>query len=330
MNEPIHYLEGIKSKLRLNSSQERDILRELYTHLEERIQELEEEGLSKEEATKTAIQSFGSDEAVARQMNLTHGSGSWREAFWAATPHILFAFLFAARLWENAAWLFIILGLILGISIYGWCHSKPVWLFPWLGYSLLPVLLVGLFFLSVIGQSLSRSPEGLGANWWAVVALLFYFPLALWLIISIAIQTIRRDWILSSLATLPLPALLGWFLAVQGEGANLEYSKQHLSQLSPSIALSLLTLAAIVALFVRIHQRFLKTGALLSAGFLILAILTRSTGENLAPATLVLLILATLVLLLAPAVLERKVGHQEVIIQDWDYVLLQPSLKSKP
>src|SRR4030043_445446 len=56
------------------------VAQELYTHLEEKTQELEEKGLSKEEASEIAVQSLGSPELIAKQIYETHAQGSWKEA----------------------------------------------------------------------------------------------------------------------------------------------------------------------------------------------------------------------------------------------------------
>lgn len=45
------YLEGLRHRLRLNPLSQREILRELYTHIEDRTQELCQAGLSQAEAS---------------------------------------------------------------------------------------------------------------------------------------------------------------------------------------------------------------------------------------------------------------------------------------
>ena len=55
-----NYLYNIESKLDLATSSKKEILHELQTHFEERIQELKEAGFSDEEAIKTTAEHFGS------------------------------------------------------------------------------------------------------------------------------------------------------------------------------------------------------------------------------------------------------------------------------
>ena len=48
-----HYLDIVRSYLRLDLSSEQEVIRELETHIEDRLQELKEAGLSEEEAAST-------------------------------------------------------------------------------------------------------------------------------------------------------------------------------------------------------------------------------------------------------------------------------------
>lgn len=313
-----HYLDDIQSKLRLDPSSEKEILYELYTHLEERKQELEEEGLSEEEAAREAAHSLGPTNAIAQEMNQVYSSGSWRQALLAASPHLLLALVFALRLWENSVWLLAPLGLTLGIAAYGWWHNKPTWLFPWLGYFLVALSAAGLFLLSLLGRGWTEA-------WWAWLLILVYVPLTLWLSLSITLQAVRRDWLLGSLTALPFPALAGWLLATQ-QGGFLENSRPHLYSLAPWITLTFLTLAGTVALFIRLRQRPLKTVTILGAGFLVLLLLVHSNSLGFLP--LLCLILITLVLLLGPALLEKRIRHGEG--EAWSCLQPGQSLINRP
>ncbi|HJX70212.1 MAG TPA: permease prefix domain 1-containing protein, partial [Dehalococcoidia bacterium] len=88
-----HYLDNIKANLELDPSLEKEVLRELYTHLEEKIAELKETGLSDEEADKAAVEHFGLPKAVAGGLNQVHNSSNWSQAIVAALPHLLLALL---------------------------------------------------------------------------------------------------------------------------------------------------------------------------------------------------------------------------------------------
>jgi len=316
------YLKDIKADLKLDASSEKEILRELHAHFEDRVEELKEAGLSDEEAAKIAGQNFGSAKAVAGELNQVHSSSTWAQAIVAALPHLLFALLFALHQWHNVTWLSAILVSIIVAVIYGWQHHKPAWFFSWLGYALLTLVVGGFILLILLGQALPfLSTSSLVTSWWVWLAALVYFPLLLWLLITVAVQIVRRDWLLGSLAALPLPAIAGWFLAAHQEEKLLEGNKQPLSNLEPWIAVSFFTLASIVIIFTRLRQRPLKAGILLTAGFAILILIAYSTWGNISSFSLVALALLTLVLLLGPAFLGHKVRNRE--IESWDYLLRQ-------
>jgi hypothetical protein len=83
------YLEGIRYRLRLDPAAEKKIVRELYTHIEDRAQELKAAGLSQPEATKSATERFGRPGAIAAEIYKVYSKGSWRVALLAAIPHLL-------------------------------------------------------------------------------------------------------------------------------------------------------------------------------------------------------------------------------------------------
>ena len=104
-----HYLENIRNSLRLAPSDEREILSELETHIEDRLQELTEAGLPEEEAAKTCVGLMGSTKLVAHQLYEAHSQGTWKQALLASMPHLLFGLLFALNWWHYMGWLSVML-----------------------------------------------------------------------------------------------------------------------------------------------------------------------------------------------------------------------------
>jgi len=291
-----HYLDSVRDNLRLDLSSEREVTSELETHIEDRLQELRQAGLSEEEAANTCVKLLGSAKLVARQIYEAHSQGTWRQALLASMPHLLFGLLFALNWWQGIGWLLVMLVLVLSMAVYGWWHGKPAWLFSWLGYSLLPVVVAGLLLLYL--------PKG-----WSWVAILLYIPLALWLLYRITVQTIKRDWLYSSLMLFPVPIILGWFLAVQLEGRFPEFSVERLHDLAPWIGLSFLALAISAAIFIRLRQRWLKVAVLFISGLLTLIMAACYAEGRLGLSTFLVLILVLLSLFLTPALLERKIRY---------------------
>lgn len=288
------YLEYIRANLRLDLYQEREVIHELETHLEDRLQELKESGLSEEEATETCLGLMGSAKVIARQIYEAHSQGTWKQALLASMPHLLFGLLFALNWWQYIAWLSAVLGLVFITAAYGWWRGKPSWVFPWLGYSLLPVAVVGLLLLYL--------PKG-----WSWVAIPVYIPLALWWLYYIVEQTIRRDWLFSSAMLLPIPIIAGWVLAIEPEGRFTEYSIPRVYDFAPWIALSFLVLALTIVTFVRLRKRWLRTILLIVSGLLTLTMIGYYTEGRLSLPAFLVLVLAMVGLFLIPALLERRV-----------------------
>jgi hypothetical protein len=306
MSAKSSYTDSLKDCLRLEPTIENDVVRELNTHLEDKSHELIESGLSEEEASITAAKLFGSPRIVAKQMYEVYSQGSWRQALFAALPHLLVAALFALHCWQNTIWL---LGIIIAVAcsvIYGWCHGKPAWLFPWLGYCLSPVIAIGILLIYLPGS-------------WAWLAAIAYIPLALLVIVPVTKQTIRKDWLFASLMLLPVPIVLGWMLALELEDKVMWYQQLH--ELASPIALSFVVLALTVATFIRIRQRRVKVGALLTLEMLILLMMALRDNSAINFGGWLLLGLLALILLLGPALLERK-------IREADQKPLKPSNKS--
>lgn len=295
---PSHYLDSIRENLRLDRSVESEVIHELETHIEDELQELREAGLSEEEAADTCLKLLGSAKVVARQIYEAHSQGSWSQALLAAMPHMLFGLLFAVNWWRGIGWLLGMLVLVLSMAVYGWWRGKPAWLFPWLGYSLLPVVAAGLLLLYL--------PEG-----WSWVAILFYIPLALWLLYSITVQTIKRDWLYTSLMLLPLPAIIGWFVAVEPVHKFPEHWLQRIQDFAPWIGLTFLALALTVATFIRLRKRWLRVSVLVVSGLITLTMVAYYTEGRLSLPALLILIVVMLLLLLSPALVERTLKHTE-------------------
>ena len=290
------YMDSIRENLRLESSVENEIINELETHIEDELLELKGRGLSEEEAVSTCVRFLGSARLVAHRIYEAHSQGTWRQTLLAAMPHMLFGAVFALNWWRGIAWLPIALVLIFGTIVYGW-WSRPAWLFPWLGYSLLPVVAAGILLLYL--------PAG-----WAWLAIMLYLSLALLLVGSVTVQTIKRDWLYSSLMLLPVPIMLGWFIAVGWQKQFPELSLVRLYDFAPWIGLSFLALGVGVAMFTRLRRRWLKISVLFVSGLLTLTLVVYYASGQLGILSFLLPILIMSGLFLTPALLERKIRRR--------------------
>jgi hypothetical protein len=291
-----HYLDSVRENLKLDRSTEQEVLQELEGHIEDEVQELEEAGLSEEEATETCLTLMGSAKTLARQIGESHSQGNWAQALFAAMPHLLFGLLFALSWWHGIIGLLAVLVAVLGVVVYGWWRGKPSWLFSWLGYSLLPVVFAGLLLLYL--------PRG-----WDWLAVLIYIPTALWLVCSFTLKKIKRDWLYSSLMLLPLPIIIGWFLVVEPVDRVPGYWLQRLQELAPWIGLTFLSLGVAVTTFIRLRKRWLRISVLVLSGLITLTIVAYYAEGRLSIPAFLALIVVMLILLLSPALVERTLKH---------------------
>jgi hypothetical protein len=288
----LNYLNSLRSYLRLDSTTEDDVVRELRTHIEDKSEEFMESGLSADEATRAATQSLGSPTLVAKQMYEVYSQGSWKQALFAALPHILVALFFAMHWWHITACLSPILVVVIGVAIYGWTHGKPAWLFPWLGYCLTPVIVIGTLLINL-------------SSGWVWVAAITYIPLALFVLLPVTRKTIERDWLFASLMLLPIPVILGWRLAL-----GIEDMQQWLARIYDAaqlIALSFAVLALTVTTFIRVRQRWAKAGALLTHEIILLVVVASADKNAIGLYTWIFLILLFLFLVISPALLDPVV-----------------------
>jgi hypothetical protein len=291
-----HYLEMVRANLKLDRSTEQEVIQELETHIEDELQELKDSGLSDEEAADACLQLMGSAKTLARQIYESHSQGSWSQALFAAMPHLLFGLLFALSWWQGTIGLLAALVVLLSVVVYGWWRGKPSWLFSWLGYSLLPVVFAGLLLLYL--------PQG-----WSWLAILIYIPLALWLVCAFTLKKVKRDWLYSSLMLLPLPIIIGWFLAVEPMDRTPAYWLQRLQDFAPWIGLTFLSLGVAVTTFIRLRKRWLRISVLVVTGLITLTMIAYYTDGRLSVPAFLALIVVMLILLLSPALVERTLKH---------------------
>jgi len=285
------YLDNVRSNLRLEPSDEQEVLSELATHIEDEIQDLKKTGLREEEAASVCIRLLGSAKTVARQIYEAHSQGTWRQALLACLPHLLFGLVFLLNWWRGIVPVLVMLVMVLSTTVYGWWHRRSSWLFPWLGYSLLPVVAAGL--------SLLYLPRG-----FAWLAVLIYLPLALWLLYRVVSQTIKKDWVYISLMLLPMPVIISWFLTTEWREGFTVATIERFYYFGPWIGGSFLALAFGVVSFVRIRKRWLKVAVLFMAGVIAVSLIAFYARGRLEFVQLLLLFLFLASIFLIPALLE--------------------------
>ena len=281
-NKLADYLETFKNHLRIDSLIRNEAAREISAHIEDASRELQQEGFSEEEALRIATRNFGPPQLIAEQIGEVHSQGSWAEAFLAASPHFLVALLLASYYWQNIACLSAVLIVTAFIVICGWRHNQPMWLFPWLGYYLLPVIATGILLIYL--------PQA-----WTGLAVLIYIPLALFILGYIVRQTVNRDWLYVLLMLVPIIVMCSWLVSL-GTGSYFLASGTQLQKSVLWPAISFLALATTTVAFVRVKQRCYKAAALLIPASIILLSVTLANRGNINPGAGFILILSLLTL----------------------------------
>ncbi|MCD6568478.1 MAG: hypothetical protein J7K94_07085 [Dehalococcoidia bacterium] len=271
MNNRIsRYLIRFQSHLHVTPGIKESAVRELYTHLEDRIQELKRNDLNEEEAEELALHALGSPETIAQEIYETHAQGSWQESFLAALPHLLVALLIVASYyWQSIACLLITLIAIAVVTVYGWYQNKPTWLMPWLGYYLLPVIIGGVLLIYLSAG-------------WGWIATLIYITLALSAIIYIARQVAQQDKLNALLMLSPMLVAFSWLLSL-GTGEEFSTGSVVIEQMESRILwviISFLSLAIATAIFVRLRQRQYKIAILLIPPIIIPLLIALEGGGN--------------------------------------------------
>ncbi len=307
------YLHSLARRLRLEPNEEREIILELEAHLEDKAADLEASGLDREAALRTAVEEMGAPETVANGMYKVHSPGMWRDVLLAVVPHFLLASLFALHLWSH---FFLVALLLIGIALVTWRNwragNPSKWSYSWMGYTLAaPALswLLSLIALAYGGWTLVTTGS-LPFNVVLFVLLLGYVPFSMWIIFGVARKVMQRDWLLASLTALPFPFLTSWVLFLNWQGGLWRRPAEGIQGTDTAQAFIFLALAVTTAVFLRVGHRALKIGLLTLITAVLVAISAAALPVSLNFLAILLMIVASVVFLLSPAVLESRLKHR--------------------
>ena len=306
------YLHDVGRQLHLEPGTEDEILRELQTHIQDKAQELIDQGLAPEEAYHQAQKELGQPRGIAQAMYAVHSPASWRDTIIAVLPHLLFSFLFAFHLWTKVSLLVILLMVTALVSLKGWRNGRPNWTYPWLGYSLLaPIVSWVLALVALAYGAWSLVVRGtLPLHIPIYLASLIYIPISFWIMVGIFRNVVRRDWLLASLASFPFPFLAFWLLYFNSRGKALEPGSLSLRDADASTAIVFLVLAISTAIFYRIGRRLVRVILLIitTPPLIILAWMSYQGGPGYP--LIFLYALASVLVLLTPALAEQRLGQK--------------------
>ncbi|MCI0770818.1 MAG: hypothetical protein J4N94_02980, partial [Chloroflexi bacterium] len=258
------YLDQMGKQLHLYPQERQEILNEFEAHIEDRVNELIENGLPRDAALNEALRALGKSDLIAGQLYEVHSRVSWYHTALATLPHLLLSLVFALRLWTAPVWVISMLVLALTITIIGWRKGRPRWTYPWLGYCLVT---------PIVSWGLAMSAVGYGA--WGVVAngalplsipiyaaSFIYISFSVWIVIRIVRVIAKPDWLMGSLAVLPIPFLGFWFFYFYNGGDLLQSDVSVLKEVDTSVAIVFLIIGLATAAFFRISRRVARVALL--------------------------------------------------------------------
>ena len=270
------YITVLERALHLEPRQRSEITAEVRGHLEEHAAELETAGASQDAAIDQAIEEMGNPRQLAASCYSSYTTGSWRDSLLAASPHLLLAAIFAFHLWTRPVWMATALGVTTLIAVAAWRMGRPNWSYPWVGYALaLPVLSWAMAVATVsygIWALLARGQ----LSW----ALAFYLVIALWarlclsIILRITRKAVSADWLVVSLAALPLPIIGSWLFLLHWRSGQVVTPAITGGQVDAQTALIFLALAATTAVYMRMGRRGWRIALLLVAAPALVAVAT--------------------------------------------------------
>ena len=309
MDAELHpYLSKLARQLKLDPGTQHEIILELQGHLEEKVKDLEEEGLPKGEALARAVEYMGKTDAIAQGMYAVHSRGTWREVIVAAVPHLLLAALFALHLWTRYLLLIAILIGVALVAVKGWRRGSPKWTYSWIGYCMAAPALSWLMATGALAYSA-----------WTLVTtgdlpflpplyllILAYIPISLWIMAKVVMPLVRQDWLMASLSALPFPFLTAWMLFLNSQGTLFGNDKSSVRETDSDRALVFLALALTTAVFFKLGHRLLKIALLTISTIIMVAFTVAVIPIGIGVLAAILIVIASVAFLLSPAVLMSK------------------------
>ncbi len=325
MNKEIQtYLNEIHSHLHLDTVTEEKIIKEIYYHLEDALEDSKNAEHYHKKPIEYITRTMGNPRDVARLMYEVHSQGSWEDVLLYLQPYLLFMALFAFHLWYSFLPLlasFIFIMTILFFSIRSRTENK---LSSWSGFlfsSLIPFFVLAKGFLLKFANGCALILKGnLNISEWFgslnQVVLPFHnfmYLIVLFLILlaggSLSIysmyKALKYDWIPVSSMLMLLPLLLGWSLILRKSILQYGLFSSQVEQLDSTMVYSLFIYMVFSFVFIRVASRHIKiTSLCIGAVFGVTFLIKNTIGiEDIH--TLLFLILSTMVFLFIPLVVYR-------------------------
>ena len=306
-SEPTAYFERLRMHLRLGDPVESDLVRELATHVEDRVGQLVADGMPEARARETAFAGLGRPQTLAHLVRQAHLVTPWTEALAGAAAFLLVGLMIGAGLWQQPLAAAAAGTLVIAVTLYGLWLGRPAWFYPWAGIALTIPIIVGYIAFAVMHREgpllLDGTAGPLGLAGFA--GSLLYFAVGLVVVAAAMLVAVRRDWLDASVLISPLPCALVWVIAIHRAG-GITSAGAALTDTGALLCAIYVCMAVAAVVFLRAPVRSLKVTTLVGAAlvlFLGSTLLLDPSGGLVSFAGRAALLLA---FLLSPALVARQ------------------------
>jgi hypothetical protein len=117
------YLDQLERELQASPDKQAEILREIRSHLELAVLDMERNGEDNDARLAQALARFGEAEHIGRELRQVHGRATWPEIGLAALPLLLFSWL--PTVLPMPVW--IVPLVLIAIAVIAWRAHWPLW-----------------------------------------------------------------------------------------------------------------------------------------------------------------------------------------------------------
>lgn len=304
--EAVTYLDRLRAHMHLGDGVEMEIVRELETHVEDRLETLVRDGASERDARRLVMGALGRPQTLAHLIRQAHLATPWPEALFGAAPFLLASLLIGARLWEAPALAASSSAIVVAVTLYGLLQGRPAWFYPWAGVALALPIVAGYIAFSDLQQQLPALAAGRAGplDVLGVAGAGLYFPIGLLVVAGAARVALRRDWLDASVLLSPLSGVFVWIIAIH-RGGGLLHASDSIAGTSELLGTVYFCMALATVAFLRSQSRVVKVATIIGSAVLFVSIGTPVDSEAaLATAALRAVLLAAF--LLSPALAVRR------------------------
>lgn len=303
------YFRRLQRHLALEPGAERELVRELADHVEDRVDSLIARGIDPGEARRRVLEGFGRPETFAHLIRQARLHARWQEAAIAALPAGAAAILLAFGIWRHPPVVAAFALAIVGGTLFGLWRGRPTWFYPWAGVALTFPFFVGYFAYLVVGSGIDEATRGTATplDLAGLAGATMYFPLAAFVVVTALLIALQRDWLDASVLLTPLPPAIAWLAHMHDAGGVFDAGAAG-DPFSTLIAFVYVGIGLATAAIIRAPTRRLRVGTLVvSSVMLLLAASFAHAQFDVVP--LVARSIVLVAFLMSPALLAQRYSH---------------------